>query len=196
MSDAGQFLSFEQGLRRLDENAVHELLIRFTKRLVRLARGQMAIRLQTKEDPQDVVQSVMRSFCLRYADGQFAVGSWDSLWALLAKITTNKCLTRSERYRTLKRDARREQSIDDPALVESAIEMWSREPQPDEAVLLAETVEGLIKSLESERERAILELALQGYSADEIGPRVGRTGRSVQRVLTRVRERLTASLNC
>jgi RNA polymerase sigma factor (sigma-70 family) len=195
MSDAGRFLSFEQGLRRLDETAVHELLARFTTRLVRLARGQLALRLQAKEDPQDVVQSVMRSFCFRFADGEFSVGGWDSLWALLAKITTNKCLTRAERYSTLKRDARRERSISDPALVDSAIEIWSREPQPEEAILLAETVEGLINSLDGERDRTILELALQGFSADEIGPRVGRTGRSVQRVLTRVRERLMASLN-
>ncbi len=38
------------------------------------------------------------------------------------------------------------------------------------------------------------ELALQGYSPDEIGPHVGRTTRSVQRVLARVREQLTIAL--
>ena len=76
--------------------ALEELFSRFTERLIRLARSQLAVRLQAKEDPQDIVQSAMRTFCLRFADGQFSIVGWDSLWAILAKITTRKCLDRSD----------------------------------------------------------------------------------------------------
>ncbi len=173
---------------------MHELFSRFAERLIRLARGQLAARLQTKEDPQDIVQSAMRTFCFRFADGQFTVGGWDSLWAILAKITTRKCLDRSERYGAAKRDFRLEVPLDSSAPDAPVLELWSREPRPEEAILLAETVEYLLKSLGNDRERTILELALQGYSPDEIGPQVGRTTRSVQRVLARVREQLTSAL--
>ena len=192
--EPSQFSSFEQDLRARKEDAVQELFSRFTERLIRLARGQLAVRLQTKEDPQDIVQSAMRTFCLRFADGQFTVGGWDSLWAILAKITTRKCLDRSERYGAAKRNIRREVELDSAAPYGPELELWSREPRPEDALLLAETVESLLKSLANDRERNILELALQGYSPQEIGPQVGRTTRSVQRVLARVREHLTSAL--
>jgi RNA polymerase sigma factor (sigma-70 family) len=193
VSNPESFASFERGLRAQDDAAVQELLSRFTERLIRLAQGQLAIRLQSKEDPQDIVQSTMRTFCIRFADGQFTLGGWDGLWAILAKITTRKCLDRSTRYSAAKRDFRREIALDSAAPGESELELWSREPQPEDALLLAETVEMLLKSLENDRERAILEFALQGYSPPEIAPHVGRTARSVQRVLARVREQLTTA---
>jgi hypothetical protein len=43
----------------------------------------------------------------------------------------------------------------------------AREPQPDEAAVLAETVGQFLDGLE-DRERPIVELRLQGYTAAEI----------------------------
>ena len=51
-----------------------------------------------KLDPEDVVQSVYRSFFGRYQAGQFDLATWDALWSLLTVITVRKCLNRTEYY--------------------------------------------------------------------------------------------------
>jgi DNA-directed RNA polymerase specialized sigma24 family protein len=156
MTDPRSFDDFEKALRTQQNDAVYELFSRFTERLVRLARGQIALRLQSKEDPQDIVQSALRTFCLRYAEGQFTVGGWESLWALLAKITTRKCLARSRHYGAGKRDHKLEVSLDAPESIERELELWSTEPQPEDVIALAETVELLLRSLKKDRDRKIL----------------------------------------
>jgi RNA polymerase sigma-70 factor (ECF subfamily) len=65
-----------------------------------------------------------------------------------------------------------------------------RDPQPEEAALLVETVEGLFLAITDEDERAILELSLQGFSAAEIVEQTGRAERSVRRLRERMRKRL------
>jgi RNA polymerase sigma-70 factor (ECF subfamily) len=56
-------------------------------------------------------------------------------------------------------------------------------------VVLAETVESLLRGLDG-RDRAIVTLSLQGYTVAEVSDEIGRTQRTVQRVLERVRKRL------
>jgi RNA polymerase sigma-70 factor (ECF subfamily) len=65
-----------------------------------------------------------------------------------------------------------------------------REPSPDEAAVLAETVEALFRQVDDADERAILELSLQGFTAAEISESLGRAERSVRRLRERVRKRL------
>jgi RNA polymerase sigma-70 factor (ECF subfamily) len=65
----------------------------------------------------------------------------------------------------------------------------SREPTPDQAAALAEIVEGLLSRLNAE-ERIMLELSLQGFSAQEISQQTGRAERSVRRLRERVRKYL------
>jgi RNA polymerase sigma factor (sigma-70 family) len=77
-----------------------------------------------------------------------------------------------------------------PDEVAAVGQLFAHEPTPLEAAALAETVERLMRELD-ERERQILELALQGYTPQEISPRVGRCERTVQRLLERVRKHLS-----
>jgi DNA-directed RNA polymerase specialized sigma24 family protein len=64
-----------------------------------------------------------------------------------------------------------------------------REPTPDEAAILAETLDRLWQGL-SEREREILALHLQGCEIPEISRRVGRAERTVRRTLELARKEL------
>jgi RNA polymerase sigma factor (sigma-70 family) len=166
------------------------LFERFSRRLIGLARCHLEARLQHKVDPEDVVQSAYKSFFLRYGDGDLAAEGWDGLWGLLSLITIRKCADRVRYYQAESRDLAREAA---PRLTADSAAAWlaapGREPTPDEAVVLAETVEELLRSLKGD-ERTIVELSLQGYSTQEISEQMGRAERSVRRLRERVRKHL------
>lgn len=178
------------GLRAGDPDAACELFTRFATRLVALARSRLDTRLRQKVDPEDVVQSVYKSFFLRAAGGQFNFETWNSLWTILAFITLRKCGHRVEYFRAACRDVRREQApaanSDDSI---ASFEAIAREPQPTEAAELTETLERVMQQLD-DRERLMLTLRLQGYSTAEIAPQVQRTDRTVRLVLERIRKLL------
>jgi RNA polymerase sigma-70 factor, ECF subfamily len=103
-------------------------------------------------------------------------------------ITLRKCADRAHYFQADRRNIGREIAADtgaDAAWQESI----GREPSPDEATLLAETVEALLRGLDP-GERKIVELSLQGYSTQEISEQLGRAERSVRRLRERVRLQL------
>jgi RNA polymerase sigma-70 factor (ECF subfamily) len=185
------FAALMDRLRAGEDGAAREVFARFAARLAGLARRHLDARLAVKVDPEDVVQSAYKSFFVRQREGELDVGTWDGLWGLLTMITLRKCADRAAHFRAEKRDVAREvpPGADDgaPVLTELALD---REPRPDEAAALAETVEALFRSVADPDERAILELSLQGHTAAEISERLGRAERSVRRIRERVRKRL------
>ncbi len=190
MEESKSFDELRDGLRAGDSDAARELFTRFATRLVGLARSRLDTRLRQKVDPEDVVQSVYKSFFRRAADGQFDFQTWNSLWTILAVITLRKCGHRIEYFRAACRDVRREQvsaANSDDSL--ASFEAIAREPEPTEAAELTETLERVMQQLD-DRERQILMLRLQGYSTTEIAPLVHRTDRTVRLVLERIRKLL------
>jgi RNA polymerase sigma-70 factor (ECF subfamily) len=186
--------SFADVMARLrvgDEEAAAQVFRRFTHRLIALARAHLDGRLRQKVDPEDVLQSAYKSFFLRHADGELALGGWDGLWALLALITARKCGRYAQRFHAARRDVRAEVAPAGGADESGVVEAFSDEPSPAEAVMLSELVEQLLRDL-GERDGAILTLALQGYSAAEISAQLDRPGRTVYRVLERIKARLAA----
>lgn len=178
-------------LRNRDDQAAGEVFRRFAGRLAALARTRLDGAMRQKVDPEDVLQSVYKSFFARHAAGELEVGSWDGLWSLLTVLTVRKCSNCAKFFRAARRDARRET---DPGPAEGAGPHWEaidREPTPEEAVALAETVEQLMRGLD-ERDRQILTLSLQGETVEEISRQVGYAERTVRRVLSHVRDRLRA----
>jgi RNA polymerase sigma-70 factor (ECF subfamily) len=147
--------------------------------------------MRSKVDPEDIVQSVFRSFFLRFQDGDWRFVNWDSLWGLLALVTLRKCSNRCAYLCRECRDGSRE--VDAAAAV--PWEPIDPTPSPVEAAVLTETVERLLNSLDPP-ERAVVELSLQGYTAAEIAGRLGRAGRSVRRVREQVRKWLESWAGC
>jgi RNA polymerase sigma-70 factor (ECF subfamily) len=166
------------------------VLDRFTRGLISLARRQLDARLHHKIEPEDVVQSVYKSFFLRYGEGALGDQGWQGLWALLTCITLRKCADRVRYYQAECRDISRERA---PVPAEDGPELWheavSREPTPEQAAVLAETVQQVLRGLDAE-ERSIVGLSLQGYSTQEISEQLGRAERSVRRLRERVRKQL------
>lgn len=177
-------------LRSGEDDAAQEVFQRYARQLIAMTRKQFDQRLAQKVDAEDVVQSAYKSFFARHRDGKVTVENWNSLWKLLTLITMRKCADRVEYYRADRRDVAREThdagSTDHPVAWQMAID---REPLPEEAAMLAETLEGLFRTVDV-YERPILELSLQGYTVPEISDQLGRAERSVRRLRERIRKRL------
>ncbi len=194
MSPDESFDALMARLRARDEAAASRIWNRYVHRLISLARSRLDPLIRRKVDPDEVVQSVFRSFFVRQAEGQVDLTSWDSLWGLLAKITIRKCGRKARHFHGPVHDIRKEVTPT-AGKDESWIdwEVISPEPSPDEAVALIETVERLIQAV-TERDRQIFELRLQGYTVPEIGARVGRSEFTVEGRLKHIRKRLKQML--
>jgi RNA polymerase sigma-70 factor (ECF subfamily) len=187
MSEQDSFAFLMGRLNAGDGGAADALFRRYAQRLLALARSRLEEAVRRKEDPEDVMQSVFKSFFTRQQDGQFDLAGWDSLWTLLALLTVRKCADRVEYFRAACRDVRREEgaAAGSGPLLRAAAD----DPTPSEAAILTETLEQLMAGLDGS-DRDVVSLQLQGYTIPEISTRVRRSERTVCRVLERARKRL------
>ena len=75
---------------RGDQGAAAEVFRRFAGRLIAWRGTKLDARICRKVDPEDIVQSVYRSFFSRHQAGRFDLATWDSLWSLLTVITVQE----------------------------------------------------------------------------------------------------------
>jgi RNA polymerase sigma factor (sigma-70 family) len=182
------FTDLMSHLRDGDQAAAAFIFRRFARRLIGLAYHRLDALIRQKEDPEDVVQSVFKSFFARQTENPYTLEDWDSLWSLLARITAFKCGHRIVHFHAARRDVRRDvaaAAADSPDDWEAA----ARDPTPVEAAVLIDTVESLMREL-GERDRRIFSLSLQGCSDSDIAAQVPCSERTVRRVLGFVKNRL------
>lgn len=166
-----------------DQQAAEELFRRFAERLMALARSRLSARLARHVDPEDVVQSVYRSFFADARAGRFVLQQRGDLWRLLTAITIHKVLRQAERYAAGKRAVGREQTpADDSSLFGLDAEVVSRAPSPSEAAAAVDELELLMRRL-TPMHRQMVEVRLQGYRIEEIAAATRRSERLVRRVL-------------
>src|SRR5262245_43754448 len=80
-------------LRRIQQgqsDASTELYLRYAKRLMEVAASQTSADLAKRVEPEDIVQSVFRTFFRRVTLGQYTVPEGEELWKLLLVIALNK----------------------------------------------------------------------------------------------------------
>jgi DNA-directed RNA polymerase specialized sigma24 family protein len=181
---------------RSDDPAVRELAARlvwgrYFLELLALARSHLSARIRGREDEQDVLQSMYKSFCLRQQRGDFDLSSRDELWRLLVQITLRKARNTSNRHLQAKRDVRREAGVapadvpDEPGALLDQID--SGGPTPAEAALLNEALERRFRALREPELRLIAQKKLEGYADREIADELKCTVRTVERKLQRIR---------
>jgi RNA polymerase sigma-70 factor (ECF subfamily) len=170
-------------------DAATALYLRYADRLHELARRQASPDLGTRFDPEDIVQSVFRTFFRRAAQGYYDVPEGEELWKLFLVITLNKIRATGAYHRAAKRDVR---ATVTGAAFDQAVATRSSH---DEASLTALrlVIEELLASL-PESQRPIIELRIEGYEVAEIARRMKRAKRSVERILQSFRQRLNALL--
>jgi DNA-directed RNA polymerase specialized sigma24 family protein len=189
MADGDSFQDVLKGLRSGDADAVAVVHERFAGRLAALALRQFDGRLRDKADCEDVVQSALLSAVRRIENGEYDLGSWAALWGLLARITLNKCAHRRAYLRAGCRDARREAGrlFHEPA--EFCPEPTDSGPTPEEAAVLAETLEQWLETLDP-LDRSVIEQGLRGDDDAAIARGLLRSERSVRRVRQRAESQL------
>jgi RNA polymerase sigma-70 factor, ECF subfamily len=176
-------------LHRGQDDAATQLYLRYADRLRALAARQTAGDLRTRIDPDDIVQSVFRTFFRRASEGHYQVPEGEELWKLFLVIALNKIRTVGARHHAAKRDARLTAGSD---ILHDAADATQQSDQTPLTILNL-VIEEILQTL-PESSRDIVTLRIAGHEVSEIAQSVGRSKRSVERVLQEFREKLGASL--
>lgn len=188
--------SFDELTWRLsagDDDAANRLVRHYTNRLIALARSRLEPLLRFQVDPEDVVQSVYKSFLKRLQAGDCQFDNWDDLWSYLVLLTVRKCWDRRHYHRAARRDIAREQPLVEADGQSTASGVVVRGPSPFEAAVLSELVERFLAA-RTPRDREILTLHLQGFTSAEISQRAGHAQRTVRRTIALAKHRLLDEL--
>lgn len=175
-----------QRLRSGNHDAAREVFDRYVERLLVLSKRRIGQRMNSRVDPEDVVQSVFRTFFTRMKDDQFEIAAEDDLFKLLVRITTHKTLRQIAHHRAAKRDPNQETPQGDDTH-EMLMQAMDAEPTPETIVTFMDQLEHFLGQLPPQ-ERQILELRMEGRSTDEIAERLGTYDRKIRRVLERIRD--------
>lgn len=175
--------SLVRSIRDGDGTAANDLFKRYIHKLDRLAGMQLAGELSGRLDSEDITQSVFRTFFRRIGEGQYEVPHGETIWKLLAVITLNKIRSVGTHHRAAKRDIRKSSSVDLVALGNAIA-------TDEEAIrILHLTIEEVVGKL-PEAQQKIIQLRLEEHDISSIAEQVGRSKRTVERVLQGFRGKL------
>jgi RNA polymerase sigma-70 factor (ECF subfamily) len=185
-------LSFAEFIRRIragDAEAARELVRRYEP-VVRLeARVRMDDpRLGRVFDSMDICQSVLASFFLRAAAGQFELEEPQDLVKLLVVMARNKLAFQVRKQRAGRRDNRRVQQVP----VEE-IDRASTDPSPSEEIAGRELLTVFRERLSAE-ERQLADRRARGEGWAAIAVALGGTAASRRKQLERAIDRVVRQL--
>lgn len=116
LRDENPFLAYVSRLRNGDQAALEELITRYAPVIRLEARMRLrGRRVRAILDSMDICQSVLKSFFLRAASGQFEIDRPEDLRRLLVKMACNKSLQAVRREWAACRDARRSVALGEEA---------------------------------------------------------------------------------
>lgn len=167
------------------QDAATDLFLRYGARLQALARNKTSEALATRFDPEDVIQSVFRTFFRRASSGLYDVPEGDELWQLLLVITLNKIRTLATHHRAQKRDVTRT----------SQDRFQESRAADDRSLHTLEVVLDDFLSNLPEIQAEVAQLRMEGYQVSEIAEKTGRSKRTVERSLNALRKHLLDRLD-
>jgi RNA polymerase sigma-70 factor (ECF subfamily) len=190
MSESTTFADFIGRIRAGDDQAAAELVERYEPVIRREVRLRLKDpRLNSQFDWTDVCQSVLASFFLRAASGQYDLAEPDQLVKLLVVMTRHKVANQERRHRAERRDYRRIEPHDPAVLEGRAV----REPSPSRMVAGRELLEEFRRRL-TENERALVDLRAQGCEWPEIAAKLGGTAQARRKQFARAVDRVEQQL--
>jgi RNA polymerase sigma factor (sigma-70 family) len=142
------------------QSYANDLDRRYRTRLCALVAREMNSKYSPKEDPEDVVQSALRTFFRRKSKGEFQVDDPDELWKVLRTITHRKMLKHIEYHRSQKRSIEKETNA-------PADSLPAQELSADMARLLGDTLEAVLDK-QNPLDSKIYRLQLNGWPIGEL----------------------------
>ncbi len=173
----GSLLRRYRGGNRVE--AAEAIYGRYAARLRGLVRSRAGRGLMARFDDEDIVQSAFGRFFRAVDRDLYDVPAGSELWGLLMVITLRRLRSCAAYHQAGRRDVR--QTTDEVA-VERAGNGRVEGPSLEEA----------IEPLDAQQ-RFVARLRLEGYEVAEIAQRIGRSKRSVERILKECRIVLTRS---
>jgi DNA-directed RNA polymerase specialized sigma subunit len=147
MTESSEFTEFIRRIRAGDEQAARELVARYEPVIRREVRVRLLDRrLSSRFDRADICQSVMASFFVRAAAGQFDLEQPDQVLRLLVAMAQRKVARQVRRHRADRRDYRRSELYDREYLEGRA----AAAPSPSRLVAGQELLEEFLRRLTSD----------------------------------------------
>lgn len=189
MPEQAQFHELIRRVRDRDQDAARELATRYESAIRRVVRIHLRdARLRQVLDSMDICQSVLASFFVRTALGQYDLDSPEQLVGLLTAITRNKLVSKVTHMRAQRRDMGRTAAID-----EELTPLVDRASDPSEQASARELLEKVCDRLDPS-ERHLAEQRSLGRTWVEIADEVGGTDVALRKKLTRALNRVMAEL--
>ena len=177
-------------LRAGDHEAATTLYRRYAKRLRQLIRSKCSAALARRLDADDILQSVFHAFFKGAKGGCYQVPAGEELWPLLLVIALNKIRTQGSYHRAAKRDVRLTCGLDESKWArQSVMGLETSEPMPLLQLVANEALERIPPS-----QREIIQMRVAGHEVEEIAQLVGRSKRTVERILQTCRQQLSELL--
>jgi RNA polymerase sigma factor (sigma-70 family) len=189
---------FQVLLRRVragDGQAAAELVRRYEPAIRRAARVRLVdTRLNRLLDSMDICQSVLASFFVRTALGQYELETPEQLLKLLATMTRNKLANQVKGHRATRRDFRRIEAGGGDTSVVGGIEgLAGQGPTPSSEVAARELLEEARRRLLPE-ELSLLERREQGSEWTEIAAELRSSPEAIRKRLARAIDRVAHDL--
>lgn len=159
-------------------SAADELYHRYADRIRSLVRTHLSRSVARRMDPDDIVQSVFRRFFAAAGRGRYDLPTDADLWELFLTITLNRLRSAERFHRAAKRDVRKTTHTGDLEAVAG-----------EESDTLDRAVVDALELL-PETHREVVRLRLEGWEVAELANRIGRSKRTVERMLHEARVRL------
>ena len=189
IGDTDDFGELIVRVRSGDQRAATELVRRYEPLIRREVRLKLEnSRLRRVLDSMDVCQSVLASFFVRAAAGEYDLDQPGQLVHLLVKIARNKVASAARREFSQRRDGRR---LDAGGHDLGAIA--ASEPGPSTVVASAELLSAFRERL-SEVERRLVDLRAEGDSWSDIAAKLGGTADARRVQLARAIDRVAREL--
>jgi RNA polymerase sigma factor (sigma-70 family) len=189
--EAKQYAEFICRIRAGDEQAAAELVRLYEPEIRLEVRTWLRLRdprLRRVFDSMDVCQSVLASFFIRAAAGQYDLERPEQLVRLLVTIARNKVAYQARRQQAQRRDQRRDVEADRPGQ-----EPAGAEPSPSRIVSGRELLAELRQRLTPEELR-VADLRAEGRQWAEIAAVLGGTAQARRRQLARALDRVAVQV--
>jgi RNA polymerase sigma factor (sigma-70 family) len=189
MPETSDFQDLIRRVRSGDEAAATELVRSYEPAIRRAVRIRLAdSRLARAFDSMDICQSVMASFFVRAALGQYELDAPEQLLKLLATMARHKLADQVDRERAECRDNRR---VEEGSA--ETREVIAATSSPSRQVAACELLQEVRRRL-SPDERQLLELRDQGLDWGAIGAQLGGSPEALRKRLARATDRIARDL--